>query len=162
MGCNQSFPGAKGPDPASIQWSNNAVSNVPDMAEVKQRVDVKERGRPFINDYSVDVNGIVIYHIEANGGGVVNKRFTDFKVFHACLQRVFPLIPPLPSSGILTALKRSDPALIQDRRARFDDILSVAPPDHVAAFLAIPSSISKHWIPTRICDKMAATTEKTA
>ncbi|ETW08819.1 hypothetical protein H310_01326 [Aphanomyces invadans] len=136
MGCSPSTSQVAKPVDASIQPNCNTVSVVADVRDVKDRVVGKIVGRPLIVDHSIDGDGVVMYNIAANGI-VVNKRFTDFKAFHATLQSAFPLLPPLPPSGLLTALRRSDPALIQERRARFDDLLSVAPSDHLSEFLAI-------------------------
>ncbi|ETW08820.1 hypothetical protein H310_01327 [Aphanomyces invadans] len=84
-----------------------------------------------IVDWSVDENGVVLYHVDAYGF-TGKKRFNDFKAFHHDIQLV---VPPMPDAGILTAIHRRNQALIHARRLRFQDILRAAPRDRVVLFL---------------------------
>ncbi|CAK4086475.1 unnamed protein product [Aphanomyces euteiches] len=115
-----------------------AQSSVAQTIEIANDENPVEEPQPVhcytITGHSVDdTTGVVFYHVEADGV-VAKKRFNDFKTFHRDIQ-LLPDIPSMPAAGFRTALQRQSPQLIEERRARFQEMLDAAPQDRVAIFL---------------------------
>ncbi|KAF0698055.1 Aste57867_11303 [Aphanomyces stellatus] len=113
--------------------NNNDDDDEPVRAPVRRRRSTLTNYT--IQAYSIDINGVVMYHVDTPSGAIINKRYNDFKAFHNEIQLIVN-VPQMPQAGFLTAWwKRRDAAMIEFRRERFQQILNAAPRDRVQLFL---------------------------
>ncbi|ETV99975.1 hypothetical protein H310_07426 [Aphanomyces invadans] len=111
-----------------------------------------------VTSYSVGKDGVVMYHVDvqsSTGTYTIRRRYTDFRVLYLDLAKVMPLdtaddvmasrtsllsrfttsgstLPPLPSAGVWSFLRKHDTKVLEKRRASFQDILDAAASHTVA------------------------------
>ncbi|CAK4071720.1 unnamed protein product [Aphanomyces euteiches] len=135
MGCNQSSNAVAEEQPKVVAAPASAGA---------QQVDAEPAKHPLVTGHYIDTNGVVLYHVEFQNV-VAKKRFNDFKLFHEGLK---DQVPPLPAAGFSTVLNRRNDNLIEERRARFQEILAAAPEAQVITFLGIEAQSQPKEEPT--------------
>ncbi|RHY03595.1 hypothetical protein DYB28_010539 [Aphanomyces astaci] len=76
-----------------------------------------------ILDEVVYVKGVVHYTVQDQSGQTVHKRYSEFKKLHDSLCKT-PNCEDMPQAGVWTSLQRSNPALIANRRTKFEVLLN--------------------------------------
>ncbi|KDO21096.1 hypothetical protein SPRG_13805 [Saprolegnia parasitica CBS 223.65] len=108
-----------------------------------------------VTSYSVGTDGIVMYHVDVKNPHdildtyTIRRRYTDFRNLYFELSTMMPLedkeaalasrssllsrftisnstLPPLPSAGVWSYLRKHDTKVLEKRRAAFQDILDAA------------------------------------
>ncbi|OQR92111.1 hypothetical protein ACHHYP_04076 [Achlya hypogyna] len=107
-----------------------------------------------VTSYSVGTDGIVMYHVDVKNPHdllstyTIRRRYTDFRQLYLELSQIMPLeekeamasrsslfsrftisnstLPPLPSAGVWSYLRKHDTKVLEKRRAAFQDILDAA------------------------------------
>ncbi|KAG9399658.1 hypothetical protein AC1031_011471 [Aphanomyces cochlioides] len=104
-----------------------------------------------VTSYSVDKDGVVMYHVDvqnSTGTYTIRRRYTDFRTLYTELAKIMVLdhddlltsrtsllsrfttvestLPPLPSAGMWSFLRKHDTKILEKRRASFQEILNAA------------------------------------
>ncbi|RHY28714.1 hypothetical protein DYB32_005756 [Aphanomyces invadans] len=121
----------------------DAPGPVEDVASVGTHHDAIEapQAKAFeILDDVVHIQGVVHYTVQRHDGAKVQKRYNEFKQLHDTLCQTRGC-EGMPQAGVWTALQRTNPALVADRRAKFELLLNKWAADDannavLAAFMA--------------------------